>query len=47
MLIENNVIISAGSVVTKDVSDNVVYAGNPAKFLKTLDDDPVLLNEIL
>lgn len=45
--IGNNVIIGAGSVVTKDVPDNVVYVGNPARFLKTIDGDPVLLNEIL
>lgn len=31
--IGNEAIIGAGSVVTKDVPDNCVYAGNPAKFL--------------
>jgi len=30
--IGNNVIIGAGSVVTKDVPDNVVIKGNPAKW---------------
>lgn len=45
--IGNNVIIGAGSVVTKDVPDNCVYAGNPAKFIKNIDDDPRLLNEIM
>jgi serine acetyltransferase/glycosyltransferase involved in cell wall biosynthesis len=30
----NGVIIGAGSVVTKDIPDNVVVAGNPAKILK-------------
>lgn len=29
-------IIAAGSVVTKDVPDNVVYAGNPAKEIKKI-----------
>ena len=36
--IGNNVIIGAGSVVTKDCLSNGVYAGNPAKFLMTIDD---------
>ena len=43
----SNVIIGAGSVVTKDVPDNVVVAGNPAKVLKTIDDNELLLNEIM
>ena len=30
-------IIGAGSVVTKDVDENCVYAGNPATFIKKLD----------
>ena len=32
----NNVTIGAGSVVVKDVPDNVVVAGNPAKIIKRL-----------
>lgn len=44
--IGNNVIIGAGSVVTKDVPDNCVYVGNPAHFVKHIDDDEKLLNEI-
>lgn len=44
--IGSNVIIGAGSVVTKDVPDNVVVAGNPARILRTIDDDERLLNEI-
>lgn len=36
--IGKNSIIGAGSVVTKDVGDNEVWAGNPAKFIKTTDD---------
>lgn len=35
--IGNNVIIGAGSIVTKDVPDNSIYAGNPAKFISTID----------
>lgn len=31
-------IVGAGSVVTKDVGENVVVAGNPAKVIKTLTD---------
>ncbi len=45
--IGNNVIIGAGSVVTKDIPDNCVYAGNPAKFIKHIDNDENLLNEIM
>lgn len=32
-----NSIVGAGSVVTKNVPPNAVYAGNPAKFICTLD----------
>lgn len=32
-----NSIIGAGSVVTKDIPDNVVAAGNPAKILRKLE----------
>ncbi|MGL5869084.1 sugar O-acetyltransferase [Clostridium chrysemydis] len=34
--IGNNSIIASGSVVTKDVEDNVVVGGNPAKVIKRL-----------
>ena len=44
--IGSNVIIGAGSVVTKDVPDNVVVVGNPARIIRTIDDDEQLLNEI-
>ena len=36
--IGNNVIIAAGAVVTKNVPDNVVVGGNPAKYICTLDE---------
>ncbi len=35
--IGNNVFIGAGSVVTKDVPDNTVVGGNPAKVISPLD----------
>ena len=35
--IGNRVIIGAGSVVTKDIPDNCVVAGNPAKIIDTYD----------
>lgn len=35
--IGNNVLIAAGSIVTKSIPSNVVVAGNPAKFVCTLD----------
>ncbi len=31
-----NVVIGAGSVVTKDIEQPGVYAGNPAKYLKSI-----------
>lgn len=36
--IGNNSVIGTGSVVTKDVPDNVVVAGNPAKIICSVDD---------
>ncbi len=36
--IGNNVIIGAGSIVNKNIPDNSVYAGVPAKFIKTLEE---------
>jgi acetyltransferase-like isoleucine patch superfamily enzyme len=35
--IGKNSIVGAGSVVTKDVLDNTVVAGNPAKIIRTTD----------
>ena len=36
--IGNNVIVGAGSVVAKDIPDNTVAAGVPARPIKTMDD---------
>lgn len=36
--IGSNVIIGANSVITKDIPDNCVYAGNPARYICSLDD---------
>lgn len=35
--IGNNVTIGAGSIVTKDIPDNAVVVGNPAKIIKFKD----------
>ena len=37
--IGNNVVIGAGSVVTKDVPDNVIAAGNPCKTIRTITEE--------
>ncbi len=36
--IGNRVIVGAGSIVTKDIPDNSVAAGSPARVIKTVDD---------
>jgi acetyltransferase-like isoleucine patch superfamily enzyme len=33
----DGVVIGAGSVITKDISEKGIYAGNPAKKLRTID----------
>ncbi len=38
MKIGNDIIIGAGSVITKDIPNDSVYAGNPAKWLCSLSD---------
>ncbi|SHE78435.1 maltose acetyltransferase domain-containing protein [Clostridium fallax] len=35
--IGNNVVVASGSVVVKDVPNNVVVGGNPAKIIKTIE----------
>ena len=42
--IGNNVIIGAGSIVTKDIPDNSVAVGVPARVIRTTDE---YLNKIL
>ena len=32
--VDNNVVIGTGSVVTKDIPDNAVVGGNPARIIK-------------
>jgi acetyltransferase-like isoleucine patch superfamily enzyme len=39
--IGKNAVIGAGSVVLKNVPENTVFAGNPAKFIRTLNEIPV------
>lgn len=36
--ISDNVVVGAGSVVTKSLAANGVYAGNPAKLIRTISD---------
>lgn len=38
VFIGNNVIIGANSLVTKSIEENQVWAGNPAKFICTIDE---------
>lgn len=35
--IGNNVIVGCGAVVTKDIPDNEIWAGVPARYIKTVD----------
>lgn len=47
--IEDNVVLGARSVVTKNLAKNAVYAGTPARFIKSIDDywkgiEPHILN---
>mgnify|MGYP000212869507 FL=1 len=37
--IDNNVVVAAGAVVTKDVPDNCVIGGIPAKKIKDIEND--------
>ena len=35
--IGENAVVGAGSVVTKNIPDNEIWAGNPAKFIRRID----------
>jgi maltose O-acetyltransferase len=35
--IGDNVVVASGAIVTKDVPDNVVVAGNPARIIKQIE----------
>jgi maltose O-acetyltransferase len=37
--IGSNVVIGAGSVVTKDIPDNVIAAGNPCRIIRTITEE--------
>ena len=45
--IGDNVIVGAGSVVSSDLAANGVYVGKPARFIKPIDNDAELLEEIM
>lgn len=46
--IGKNSIVAAGSVVTKDVPDNCIVAGNPAKIVKSeIDKEPRLIPDVI
>lgn len=44
--IGNGVIIGMGSIVTKDIPSYTIYAGNPAKFIRSRFDD-IIIEELL
>ena len=43
--IENNVVIGSGSVVTHDIPDNVICAGNPCRIIRKITDKDKLFWE--
>jgi len=36
VVIGKNSVIGSGSIVTRDVQENSIYAGNPARFIKLI-----------
>ena len=42
--IGNNVVVAAGAVVTKDIPDNTLVGGVPAKKIKDIDNDVPKIN---
>ncbi len=40
IVIGENALVGAGAVVTHDVPDGAVVAGNPARIIKTIQDIP-------
>jgi maltose O-acetyltransferase len=39
VIIGDNVVIGAGSVVTKDIPDSVIAVGNPCRVVRAITDD--------
>lgn len=37
--IGNNVVVGSGSVITKDIPDNVIVAGNPARIIREITEE--------
>lgn len=37
--IGNNVVIGSGSVVTKDIPDNMIAVGNPCRFIREITEE--------
>ena len=35
-IVENTVLVGSGTVVTKSIPSNQIWAGNPAKFIKNI-----------
>ena len=43
--IGKNAIVAAGAVVTKDVPDNVMVGGNPARIIKKIEEKNIITND--